>query len=188
MSRRLFVALPPDEAASNHLQDFVALVGPPAGDIRATEPAGWHVTLAFLDQVGDEIADDYVEQLAELLAGFTPCQLALRGGGAFGPPDAARTWWAGVADPSGTLPELNQVCRRAAQRCGIRVAAEKKYFPHLTLYRGRPRPSHRWMRSWEDYRGPEWSAHRVHLMESLLLPGAAHYRTVTTFELRDYPG
>lgn len=182
MSRRLFVALPPSEAAINHLHDFCTLVGPPDGQPRLTEPAGWHLTLAFLDEVDDKVAAEFCEELATQLLGFGAFPLALLGGGAFGPPDGVRTWWAGVWDADYQLPELNHACVQAAKRAGIKVAAEK-FFPHLTLYRGRPRPSHRWMRSWDDYRGPEWTADAVHLMESLRLPGAAHYRTVETFPL-----
>lgn len=186
MSRRLFVALPPDEAASNHLHDFIALVGPPDGQARAIEPANWHITLAFLDEVSDESTAEFSEHLGEQLLGFEPFQLGLLGGGAFGPPEAVRTWWAGVRDPSYTLPELNHVCLVAARRSGIKVATER-FFPHLTLFRGRPRPSHRWMRSWDDYLGPEWTSDTVHLMESLLLPRAAHYRSIATFGLRAHP-
>ena len=182
MSRRLFVALPPNEAAIAHLQHHLAIIGPPEGRARPTVPAGWHITMVFLGEVADEDADDVNDGLAEALNGFEPFPLALAGGGAFGPPEAAKSWWAGVHDPTGTLPEINRVCLRAAKVAGIRVAAEN-FFPHLTLFRGHPRPSPRWLRSWDDYRGPDWTVNAVHLMESVLQPSGSHYRTLVTHPL-----
>lgn len=186
MTRRLFVALLPDEKAIDQLQRFLALVGPPGGTPRQTAASGWHITSVFLGDVDEHQCAEFSEQLGELLAGIEPFPLALAGGGAFGPADVARTWWAGVHDRDEMLPEINQVCLIAARRAKITVAAEK-YFAHLTIYRGRPRPTPAWVASWRDYRSPTWTADAVHLMESVRTPAEAYYRTIDRFELTSYP-
>ncbi len=186
MPRRLFVALPPDEAAIEHLQQFLNLVGPPGGTPRQTAASGWHITSVFLGEEDDEVADEFWSVLTEQLLGFEPFELALRGGGSFAPPDVSRTWWAGVHDPDGALPQINEAALLAARRARIKVDAEK-YFSHLTVYRGRPRPSPQWTRAWDQYQGPAWQADAVHLMESILQPTGSHYRTIARHHLRAQP-
>ncbi len=185
MTRRLFVSVSPNEAAVTHLADFLALVGPPEGQPKLSPQPNWHITTAFLGDVDDDRGADFVEHLGEHLLGTEPFPLALRGGGAFGTPHEPRIWWAGVDDPTGALPEINAACLRAARQAGIAVAREH-YLAHLTLFRGRPHPSARWMASWDDYRGPTWTVDAVHLMESVMGRTGSHYRSLEQINLRKY--
>lgn len=136
--------------------------------LRWIDPALWHVTLAFLGEVPDQVLPELHVRLSRAASRYTPMTLSFSGAGAFPSPARARIFWLGLtadpermadpgrmanpADPERTeqtparrrRPGLESLKRLAAsvaagaQRAGAGEADRKPFHPHLTLARARP--------------------------------------------------
>ncbi|WP_018503982.1 RNA 2',3'-cyclic phosphodiesterase [Parafrankia discariae] len=96
--------------------------------LRWTEPARWHVTLAFLGPVRPETRPALAERLGRVAHRHGPVGLRLDGAGRFG----HRVLWARVA---GDLGPLAAGVRRAAVRAGADGGDDRPLRAHLTLAR-----------------------------------------------------
>ncbi|MFB6839389.1 RNA 2',3'-cyclic phosphodiesterase [Streptomyces sp. NPDC056361] len=132
---RLFAAvLPPPErlAELGHVVDRLHRL-PGADGLRWTARPGWHLTLAFMGEVDEELLPELRERLARAAHRTPPFALRLHGGGHFG----RRALWTGVA---GGLDELRLLAERAdaaARRAGVAMEEHRRYQAHLTLARAR---------------------------------------------------
>ncbi|MFJ5828962.1 RNA 2',3'-cyclic phosphodiesterase [Streptomyces sp. NPDC093089] len=132
---RLFAAvLPPPErlAELGHVVDRLHRL-PGADGLRWTTRPGWHLTLAFMGEVDEELLPELRERLARAAHRTPPFALRLHGGGHFG----RRALWTGVA---GGLDELRLLAERAdaaARRAGVAMEEHRRYQAHLTLARAR---------------------------------------------------
>jgi 2'-5' RNA ligase len=133
---RCFVAVPTPPALRRSLEDVVAgwRAEPGAPDLRWTDPAGWHVTLAFLGATQPTA----VRGIGDALAAPTRVP-AFRVGtgrlGAFPRPGAAQSVWLGIHDPDGRLGEL----AAAVQAAVLPPDRRRPLRAHLTLGRSRAR-------------------------------------------------
>ncbi|MGW6282257.1 RNA 2',3'-cyclic phosphodiesterase [Kribbella sp. NPDC055071] len=183
---RLFVAVvPPIEV----VEDLGAFVEPrrdhPDDDIRWSSEQHWHITLAFLGEVPDWKTDELGERLEAAAKRQKPFELQLTGAGAFPGVPNARVLYAGVRDESESLKHLSMTTRAAASRAGVEVEG-RKFTPHVTLARLRePIDVTKWVRVFDTYDGPVWTAESVQLIESRLGEGPGHsaaYSTVGEWE------
>ncbi|MGW4808541.1 RNA 2',3'-cyclic phosphodiesterase [Kitasatospora sp. NPDC004272] len=185
---RLFVAVNPPARARRELADAAAPLRelPGADRLRWTEPAGWHLTLAFLGEVpADEVPA--LEGALARLAGEHPAhRLRLAGGGTFG----ERALWAGVEGGTRALRAL----AAAVQRTLDVEDGGHGFQPHLTLARsgttrGRrpdgPGQLRTMAAAMRDFRGTEWAAERIQLMRSETGYGPARYTVVEGWPLGD---
>jgi 2'-5' RNA ligase len=165
---RLFVAIdPPAEA----LAALDAELGPtravaPHG-LRWTRPEQWHLTLAFLGEVPDELVPGHTSAHAQKV-GDAPKSLRHAGGGSFGD----RVLWVGLAGDVHALRTLAESVAGAARAAGVE-AEEKAFRPHLTLARaGREhadlRPA---AAELAQVVGPPWDVAAVQLVHSRLGAG-----------------
>ena len=97
---RLFVGLAPSAAALDDLDAACAPFRPSRGDLRWTSRELWHVTLAFLGEVDEEILPGLLPRLERAARRHRPFALSLAGAGAFSSPSrntraASRRWTAG---------------------------------------------------------------------------------------------
>ncbi|MCL9759710.1 2'-5' RNA ligase family protein [Frankia sp. AiPa1] len=138
-----------------------------APQLRWSTPAWWHVTLAFLGPVADEIRPELDARLARVARRHPPILVVVTGGGHFD----NRILWAGVRPPTsadqpvladqpaaagepaaadrldqprrprsaddGALTALAAGVRRAARRAGATSADTRPLRAHLTLARAR---------------------------------------------------
>ncbi|MFJ1755657.1 RNA 2',3'-cyclic phosphodiesterase [Kitasatospora sp. NPDC088134] len=183
---RLFVAVNPPAAAKQELVDAAApLHGLPGADgLRWTEPAGWHLTLAFLGEVEAGELPRLEGELARVAGEHPAHRLQLAGGGTFGD----RALWAGVA---GEVPALRQLAEAVRQAVGG-DDEHPVYRPHLTLARsgaarGRERggtgPLPAMAAALHGFRGTEWQAGRIQLMRSETGYGPSRYTVVEGWPL-----
>ena len=84
---RLFVAAVPPAEVVEHLDDFLS-VRREAASYRWTDPAQWHLTLAFAEAVPERKLDDLGERLERAARKRRAFEVRLGGGGAF--PHAGR--------------------------------------------------------------------------------------------------
>ncbi|MCC5577404.1 2'-5' RNA ligase family protein [Microtetraspora sp. AC03309] len=93
---RLFVALSPPAGV---LAEIAAEVGPRRAewpDLRWVDDALWHVTLAFLGEVPDEVLPELDVRLARAASRYAPMTVWFGAAGAFPSPGRARTFWIGL--------------------------------------------------------------------------------------------
>jgi 2'-5' RNA ligase len=164
---RLFVALTPPGEIVEELQATTATLRELAPQLRWTRPAQWHVTLAFLVEVADDVVDELARRLSRAAARHPPLSLALGGGGRFG----HQVLWTQVRGARDGLCRLAASVQAAARRSRIPVE-QRRYRPHLTLARADDATDLRSLverlASWQ---GQPWVATRLHLVCSRLGAG-----------------
>lgn len=187
---RLFIALSPSDEAMADLRSAVArLRDLAAGDpnLRWSTEAQWHLTLAFLGEVGEDRLPELSRRLARAAGRHQPIRLRLAGAGGFGSTKAARVLWVGVDGDQPALRALAGSVSAGARRSGIDVREARRFRAHLTLARLRePTDVRPYVDQLADYSGPEWIADRVELIRSYLgqgESGRARYETVQAFAL-----
>jgi 2'-5' RNA ligase len=169
---RLFAAVVPPPEALADLDDFLEPRRHVAGP-RWTDPAQWHLTLAFLPSAPERVLDGLVDRLRDAVAGWQGARLSLAGGGCFPDVTRARVLWCGVHGAESLSPLAGSV-RTAASVAGA-APDGGPFRPHVTLARfGRPVEGTRWVRLLASYRGPEWVAEEVVLVESHLPRARGH--------------
>ncbi|MGA9691953.1 MAG: RNA 2',3'-cyclic phosphodiesterase, partial [Pseudonocardiaceae bacterium] len=154
---RLFVALTPPGEVVEALRAYTQGLRESAPELRWTPPEHWHVTLAFLGEVSDDVVDELTRRLSRAAARHPPLALALGGGGRFG----HQVLWTGVRGDRDGLRRLADSTRAAARRTGL-VVEHRTYRPHVTLARADGgvdlRPLVERLVSWQ---GPPWVATRL---------------------------
>lgn len=171
----MFVAVVPPLEVVEHLSDFVEpRRSHPDEDIRWAADENWHITLAFLGEVPEYKVDQLAEGLERAAGRQKPIDLQLAGSGAFPGVADARVLWTGVRDEAGALPHLAMTTRSAANKAGVQVDG-RKFAPHVTLARlRRPMDVVRWVRIFDEYTGPAWTATDIQLISSRLGEGPSH--------------
>ena len=134
---RCFVAVPIDEALRGRLATACEAwrSHPEGAALRWTEPAGWHLTLAFIGLVPLTEVPQVAASIERVARRAEPVRLAPGGLGAFPSPRRARVLWYGVTDPDGRLAAI---ARGLATALGLEPATP--YRPHITLARARRDP------------------------------------------------
>ncbi|MDV9187759.1 RNA 2',3'-cyclic phosphodiesterase [Streptomyces sp. SR27] len=165
---RLFAAvLPPPEGLTElgHVVDRLHRL-PGADGLRWTSRPGWHLTLAFMGEVDEELLPELRVRLARAAHRTPPFPLRLHGGGHFG----RRALWTGVA---GDLDELRLLAERAdaaARRSGVPMEEHRRYQAHLTLGRARGEgvDLHPFLDGLGGFEGIRWQAEELALVRSSL--------------------
>lgn len=162
---RLFIGVTPPSEAVDHLREAMGNL-PASDDVRWTDPIRWHITLAFLGDVGPGRLPRLQDELTAVAATCATIDgVHLAGAGTFGP-----VLWVGItpADRGSALDRLARATQRAARSAGISVE-RRPWRGHLTVGRARqkadPAPIAHTLR---DYRGPAWTVDTITLVHSIL--------------------
>jgi 2'-5' RNA ligase len=178
---RCFVAVPIGEELREALAGAVEAWRARAdlAGLRWTDPAGWHLTLAFLGPTGSDAIPGLVGALERVAPGHAPLRLATGGLGAFPSRAHARVAWYGVADPERRLTAL---AREVTPAVGLE--GDARFRAHVTLARARSEPidARPWLEGAAAPAG-ELVVDRMELMRSHLGRGPAHYETLATVPL-----
>jgi len=189
---RLFVAvLPPPHAVAELAAALAPLHRLPGADrLRWTRPADWHLTLAFLGEVGDELRPALAERLARSAHRHRAHTLRLAGGGRF---DDQVLWTAASGDEpaEAELLGLARSVRAGARRAGAPADEDHAFRSHLTLART-PRSASVALRPYADalaaFEGTPWQVREIALVVSRPprsgVPGERpHYETAAVWPL-----
>ncbi len=180
---RLFVAVYPPEPALAHLAAVVAGThlgrAEAAGvNVRLAPRDRWHITLAFLGEVGAARVPDAQDALGKAVAGWQAAapRLRLAGGGRFGR-GRFTIVWTGIAGDLAPMTDLAKAVRRQLKRA--RLPFDPKPFrPHLTLARpsGRLSPTEvaADLATLGGYQGPPWTVDELRLVRSHMGPDPAY--------------
>ena len=176
---RCFIAVPLPDGVRSELTDVVDSWRdePHAPDLRWTDPAGWHLTLAFLGWIDAGIAAGVLEKCAAPARRAQPSALPAGGLGAFPSPRRARVLWYRLTDEVGAATALAAEIRRVLAPLVPRVEEGSPFRPHVTLARAR---AERWtdLTTWIAGRAVPSGVvlvERVILYRSHLGRGPAHY-------------
>lgn len=178
---RLFVALGVDEEVAT---DLLAATGPWRAGERAeaegwrwTRPEGWHVTLAFLGEVDDDLVDDVARTAGAAARGTGAVTLTLDGTGHF----RRRVLHVAVRDrPAGAVARLGGAVQEALATASLPVQ-QREVTPHLTLARARRRARP----SVPELEVPQrsWRVAEARLYASHLHPQGARYEVLERLPL-----
>lgn len=183
---RLFVALALPSAALDDLDAAFAPYRPARGDLRWTKRELWHVTLAFLGEVGEESLVRLEPRLERAARRHRAFPLSVSGAGAFPNPARANVLWSGLGGDRRALAELAATVSAAARRAGAAPPdGRRRYRPHLTMARCRmPADVRPIVTALAGYQGPSWDADAIFLIRSHLGPDP-HYETLGSWPLPD---
>ena len=179
---RLFVAIP----LPNSLRLLLTSMQGGVPGARWVRPENMHLTLRFIGDVENGIADDLDATLSALHA--PPFELALSGVGHFGKAKAARILWTGVG-PSGALDHLQSKIEAAITRAGLPLE-QRRFTPHVTLARLRQAPGNRveqFVANHAGFRAPSFMVSHFTLFSSFLSSSGATYTPEVEYALTDYP-
>ena len=189
---RLFVAIAPPPAVLEELEGTVAPLRPAWPALRWTGREAWHVTLAFLGEVGEDTATALGPRLERAAHRHPGLSLSFGAGGAFPAPRRAQVFWTGIHGDRRALEALARSVAAGARRAGAPSADEGRRFrPHLTLARCRaPADVGPLVEALAGYAGAPWTAGEIHLIRSHLpteAGGQPRYEVAGTWPLRPQP-
>lgn len=174
---RAFIAVEPPSAFAHEVADMARQLSAHM-DGRFAARSSYHVTLAFLGEIGEAEARSAMAALDAVTSGVAPVALRPTGLGKFGRASGA-TLWLGLDGEHGLNALAERVREELADR-GVAYDDSKTFLAHLTLARrtripradlpALPFPN-------------EATATRVTLFKSLLEPDGAVYKPLHTVEL-----
>ena len=160
------------------------------GGVRWARSEQFHLTLSFLGDVEAERVEALGEALRHACHGFAPLRLSAAGVGCFPDLRRPRVIWAGVFDETGQLPRLHDAVEGGCRDFTIEEKQER-FTGHVTLARvkglnraGAEALSHA-AAGLKDRRFGEWTAYKIELMQSELLPQGARHTTLADIALTE---
>src|SRR5712691_3994231 len=111
---RLFVALSPPAAALAELEEAAAPLRESWPELRWVGADRWHVTLAFLGEVGDDKLDELARRLARAAGRHAGYPLAIGRGNAFSSIKRARVLIARIEGETQALASLSALAASVA--------------------------------------------------------------------------
>lgn len=95
-------------------------------------PQDLHITVQFLGETRNDVAEKCSTALADRLQQFDPFMLRLAGLGFFGRPTAPRIFWAGLHGDVKQLQQLYTAVTEVTSPFGF-IKEDRPYRPHITL-------------------------------------------------------
>ncbi len=149
---------------------------------RWIDPSDFHITLRFIGDIGDRMADDIDSLLADVSR--SPISLRLTGLGCFGG-DKPSSIHACV-EPSRALSDLQSEVERLIRACGVGLD-RRKFQPHVTLARLKhvsPLDVAHYLSERGYFPPQSFTVSRFVLFSARAGVGGGPYRVETTYPLR----
>ncbi len=131
---RTFIALELDSSQQHFLGNVIRQGKLLLPDLRWVDPAGIHLTLAFLGELSDDQLEKAMAAAQYAATTSNPFAYRLSGLGTFGPARQPRVLWMGVSEPSGALHLVHRALALALEQQGF-PPEQRPFSPHLTLAR-----------------------------------------------------
>jgi 2'-5' RNA ligase len=176
---RLFVGFRVPET----LRMSLSALGGGVPGARWVQPENYHLTLRFIGEVEEGVAEDIDMTLAAIAAPSFAVEIA--GIGQFGKGSKARALWAGIV-PSAALNHLQAKVEAAIVGAGL-PDEQRKFTPHITLARLKAAPADRVERFVVDnagFRAGPMPVDRFTLFSSFLSSSGAIYTPEVDYDLQ----
>ncbi len=180
---RLFIGIALPSEVSARISAFTATLPPLPATLRWTSPAQWHITLQFLGATSDSQYASVTQRLAQIAS--PPVPVSIQGADFFH--RAGIFYVAVVVSPE--LLALHKQIAAAMRECGF-PPEDRPYSPHITLARGRNRPSpaafaplQAALRATPAPSFGAFTAHEFLLYESFTEPAGSRYEVRARFPL-----
>ena len=175
---RAFIALEPSEGFVEDVAAMARMLGA-AMEGRFVPRQNYHVTLAFLGDIGEAQAREAMDAVDEACASAAAVPMCPDGLGKFGRASDATLWLGLASDPG--LTDLANRLREALRLRGVGFD-DKPFLPHITLVRRAKLPKV----SLPELAFPlPCDATRITLFKSTLCRDGAQYKPLYTVELQD---
>jgi RNA 2',3'-cyclic 3'-phosphodiesterase len=131
---RTFIALEMNESLRHHLEEVIDRVAQGLPDARVVNPAGIHLTLAFLGELNDAQLTEAMQATEIAAQQVSPFTYRLTRLGIFGSVSHPRVLWMGIDEPSSSLARLHRILNQELEQRGFEID-KRPFSPHLTLAR-----------------------------------------------------
>lgn len=183
---RLFIAVPLPEKIQNQIFQE-------SSDLRGSDaPIHWiphenlHLTLKFLGEVPADRIQKIQDSMINAVKDFHPFEINFAGVGAFPSLTHPRVIWVGTTEGQETLAKLAKELENQLEVLGF-SKEERPYKSHLTIGRVRERKSVKDFKekavTFEKTSFAGFSVNMISLMQSILSPKGAAYKTVYEVKL-----
>jgi 2'-5' RNA ligase len=186
---RSFIAIEVPETIRNKIYESFASVRRQTSGVKWVEPAGMHLTLRFLGEVGEAILEkEIIPRISQLTIQNPVLHLEIGGVGLFPSVYKPRVFWVGMGGDVVSLKRLQGSLEQAL--AGLPIHEESKEFhAHLTLGRIKVLENKKvWQRVLEEYEKIDFgsfTADRVILFKSELTRKGAVYSKLREFQLSE---
>lgn len=178
---RAFIAIEISDEIRAELARRIESLQRAAGAVKWVEPRNIHMTLKFLGAVADDVVPEVVKKAAECCAETPPCDILVKGAGAFPNLGRPRVIFVDAEDRPPVLAAL--AARLNEAMCDFGVEPEEREFKtHITLGRVRvPKPAPQLAEKLKALAGVEFGRMRIAeavFMKSSLTPRGPIYSVV----------
>ncbi|MBU0477383.1 RNA 2',3'-cyclic phosphodiesterase [bacterium] len=154
--------------------------------LQLVKPENIHITLKFLGNVPVESINDIQDAINESISRFKIFSVSFEKTGAFPNPQYPRVIWVGIEKGREELSLINTKIENSLSRFSLHQE-NRKFQPHLTIARVRSgKNRERIVNALEELKNirvGEMLAEEICLMESMLKPQGAQYKTLKFFYL-----
>lgn len=160
---------------------FLSLLRGGLRGARWIDPENYHVTLRFIGDIDDRMADEVADALDRIRR--RSFEVRIDGLGSFGNGKPHSIW--GRVEPLRELHELQGEQERILQRLGF-SGERRKYIPHVTLARLKGTTNEeaaRWLAERGDFRAPPFVAGRFVLYSAKASVGGGPYLVEEAYPL-----
>jgi 2'-5' RNA ligase len=134
---RVFVAVDPGAELLAKVEVLLKELSPQAPSAKWVEPAGVHLTIAFMGEIAEGRVPLVIAAAQGAAALHAPFTLRIAKGGAFGTPRRPRVLWLGVGGAVDALRAVRRDLEQALAMSTGYVPEDGRFEPHLTLARSR---------------------------------------------------
>lgn len=188
---RTFIALELNNVLQRHLSDLIRQMAFALPNLRWVNPAGIHLTLAFLGELTAEQLEEAMQATEAAASGSPAFEYRLTHIGTFGSQRQPRVIWVGIEESSGILLRLHHVLNSELEQRGF-VVDTRPFSPHLTLSRVKvpltPEEVKTLRRFLDGNRkfvaSPPYHVTCINVMKSELLRTGAVYTCLKSFPLK----
>jgi len=153
--------------------------------IKWTDTANIHITIAFLGDTEEEIIKEIISMLEERCKGFGQFELFLRGSGIFRNLNDPRIIWTGI-EPSEKIVQLNNLIMNGLKELKINLE-DRPFKPHLTIGRIKHLNNIESLKTlveeFQNYEIQTVPIYEVILYESILLSAGPKYKPLIKVKL-----
>jgi 2'-5' RNA ligase len=129
---RTFIGVALSDSARKRIGKMLEQLAPKMPGVRWVDPAGLHLTLAFLGEVEDPDLAGLCRDVEKAVAGLRALKLDIRGFGSFPPGGKAKVVWVGLEGDIEGLMGLQKAVAEAVSRAGY-PPTDSRFHPHITL-------------------------------------------------------